>query len=61
MDMEDEKVPKTTGAPGLTIWIKAMPARASASICVTVPVTVTGDIAPASMKGEITVAWLWRA
>ena len=28
-----------------------MPARASASVCATVPATVTGDIAPARMKG----------
>ena len=30
-------------------------ARASANICVTVPVAVTGDIAPARIKGDITV------
>ena len=61
MDMEEEKVPKTTGAPGFTNCIKAMPARASARIWVTVPATVTGDMAPASMNGDMTVAWLWRA
>jgi trimethylamine--corrinoid protein Co-methyltransferase len=33
-----------------------MPASASARICVQVPTTVTGDIAPERMKGEMTVA-----
>ncbi|MGA1130619.1 MAG: M20/M25/M40 family metallo-hydrolase [Chthoniobacterales bacterium] len=33
-----------------------LPAMASARICVQVPTTVTGDIAPARIKGEITVA-----
>ena len=51
-----EKVPKMTGAPGLTSWVKQIPAIASARIWVQVPTTVTGDIAPASMKGEMTVA-----
>ena len=55
------KVPKTTGVPGLISCVSEIPAKASAKICVTVPVTVTGDMAPAKMKGEITVAWLLRA
>ena len=48
------KVPNTTGAPGRINWVRAMPAMASARIWVTVPVTVTGDMAPAKMKGETT-------
>ncbi len=61
MDMELAKVPKMTGAPGRTSWAKAMPASASARIWAQVPATVTGDMAPARMKGEMTVAWLFCA
>ena len=59
--MELPKVPNTTGAPGRTSWAKAMPASASAKSWAQVPATVTGDIAPARMKGDTTVAWLCRA
>ena len=38
-----------------------MPASDSASVCATVPATVTGDIAPARMNGVTMVAWLLRA
>ena len=38
-----------------------MPASASARIWVSVPAAVTGDIAPASRNGEMTVAWLFSA
>ena len=41
--------------------MKARPASASASVCVAVPATVTGDIAPARMKGVTMQAWLARA
>lgn len=61
MDIELAKLPKTTGAPGATSWTKAMPAIASASVCAAVPATVTGDIAPARMKGVTMQAWLLRA
>jgi len=61
MEIELAKVPNTTGAPGRTSCAKAMPASASARICVSVPATVTGLMAPDRMNGEITVAWLWRA
>jgi len=61
IDMEEAKVPKTTGAPGRQSCEKAMPTEASARICVMVPTVVTADMAPATMKGEITVAWLARA
>ena len=61
IEMALAKVPKTTGAPGRTSWAKAMPANASARIWAQVPATVTGDMAPARMKGEITVAWLFCA
>ena len=61
MDMDEAKVPKTTGAPGRQSWVSAMPTEASARICVSVPTAVTVDMAPARMNGEITVAWLARA
>tara|TARA_B100001142_G_C13851929_1_gene468611 strand:+ start:334 stop:558 length:225 start_codon:yes stop_codon:yes gene_type:complete len=56
IDTALEKVPNMTGAPGLTSWVKQIPAIASARIWVQVPTIVTGDIAPARMNGEITVA-----
>ncbi len=59
--MELAKLPNTTGAPGLTNWMKAMPAMASARVWAAVPATVTGDMAPARMKGVTMQAWLWRA
>ena len=53
MDIEEANVPKTTGAPGRTSWQNAIPESASAKACAANPATVTGDIAPAKMKGEI--------
>ncbi len=61
MEMELAKLPKITGAPGRTSWVKAMPASASARIWAQVPASVTGAMAPASTKGEMIVAWLCRA
>ncbi len=51
IEIDDAKLPSTTGAPGLTSWMNAMPDSASASVCAAVPATVTGDIAPARMNG----------
>ena len=56
METAAAKVPKITGAPGRQSCVKAIPASASARICVTVPAVVTGDIAPARINGETTVA-----
>ena len=61
MEMEEAKLPNTTGAPGLHNCTKAMPASASARVCAAVPATVTGDMAPARMKGVMMQAWLLRA
>ena len=61
MEIELANVPNTTGAPGRQIWVNAMPTIASARIWVSVPATVTGDMAPARMNGEMTVAWFARA
>ncbi|CAI8321635.1 MAG: Uncharacterised protein [Halieaceae bacterium] len=51
METAAAKVPKITGHPGRISWVSAMPAMASARIWVTVPVTVTGDMAPERIKG----------
>src|SRR5215472_15738695 len=61
IDRDEAKLPRTTGAPGLTNWARVIPASASASVWATVPATVTGDIAPARMNGVTIVAWLLRA
>src|ERR1700683_3193851 len=47
IEIDEAKLPSTTGAPGLTSCTSASPATASARVCATVPATVTGDIAPA--------------
>jgi hypothetical protein len=46
IEIDEAKLPRTTGAPGFTSCANDMPARASASVCAAVPATVTGDIAP---------------
>ena len=61
IDMDEAKLPKITGAPGLINWTSAMPANASASVTVQTPKVVTGAMAPARMKGVQMVAWLARA
>ncbi|MNR53378.1 hypothetical protein D3C85_1733830 [compost metagenome] len=54
-------MPNSTGAPLRISWVNEAPASTSARICVSVPATVTGLMAPDRMKGESTQAWLWRA
>src|SRR5215469_2396786 len=61
IDIDDAKLPSTTGVPGLISWTKAIPAIASARVCAATPATVTGAIAPARMNGVIRQAWLLRA
>ena len=61
IEIDDAKVPNSTGAPGRMSWVKAAPASTSASTCVSVPATVTGLMAPARMNGVMIVAWLLRA
>src|SRR3990172_2184048 len=61
MEIDDAKLPRTTGAPGRVSWTKVIPASASASVWAAVPATVTGDIAPARMNGVMSVAWLLSA
>ena len=57
MSTFDVKLPYIIGAPGLVIWPSVMPASASACARVSAPAMVTGAIAPASVKGVITVGW----
>ncbi len=61
IDIDEANEPRMTGAPGRTSWQKAMPASASASVCVAAPTTVAGLIAPARMNGVISTAWLASA
>src|SRR6185295_16018793 len=61
IESEDAKLPSTIGHPGFRICMKAMPASASASVWLAVPATVTGDMAPARMKGVTMQAWFARA
>ena len=61
MEIDEAKQPNSTGAPGRQSCVSAAPASTSASTCVSVPATVTGDMAPARMKGVTMVAWLARA
>src|SRR5256714_462933 len=56
IDSDEAKLPITTGAPGLTSWASVIPANDSANVWATVPATVTGDIAPARIKGVTIVA-----
>jgi hypothetical protein len=48
------KLPITQGAPGRIIWHSAITLRASAVCCTRAPASVTGAIAPMSVKGVIT-------
>src|SRR6185295_1842626 len=61
MDIDDANDPKMTGAPGRTIWQNAMPASASASVCVADAATVTGAIAPPRMNGVMSMIWFASA
>ena len=56
MSTFEVNAPYTTGAPSLTSCNKEIAASASAFCCVTAPTTVTGAIAPASVKGVIITA-----
>ena len=61
IDIDEANEPRMTGAPGRTSWQKAIPASASASVCVAAPTTVAGLIAPARMNGVISTAWFASA
>ena len=56
-DIEERKLPSTTGAPGRASWLKLTPAMPSASAWASAPAVVTGPIAPPRMKGAMTMPW----
>ena len=60
MSVLDRNEPNTTGHPGWTSCVSAMPASASAICCTSVAGIDTGDIAPISRNGVITTAWFAR-
>ena len=57
MSLFERNEPKITGAPGLISCTSAMPASASATCCVSVACTDTGDIAPISRNGVSSTGW----
>src|SRR4051794_23760871 len=57
MSTFEVNAPYTTGAPGLTIWVRATQNRASAFCWAIAAASVTGVIAPASVNGVATTAW----
>ena len=66
MSVLERNEPKTTGQPGLTSCVSAMPESASAICCTSVAGMETGDIAPISRNGVITTAsparlYSWQA
>ena len=61
IEIELANEPSTTGAPGRTSWVNAMPPSASARVWAHTPAAVTGAIAPARMNGVMMVAWLFSA
>src|SRR5215207_4436615 len=61
IDIELANEPNTTGAPGRTSCVNAMPAKDSASVWAATPADVAGAIAPARMNGVMMVAWLLPA
>ncbi len=54
MSTFEVKPPYITGTPGRTICVSTIPAIASACCCTSAPASVTGLIAPASVKGVMT-------
>ncbi len=61
MSVFERNEPNTTGQPGRIVWTSAIPASASATCCASVAGIETGDIAPMSRNGVITVGWPARA
>ena len=57
MSTLEVKPPYMTGAPGLTSWVRAMVARASAFCWARAPAIEAGAIAPDSVKGVTTTTW----
>src|SRR5271156_5436896 len=61
IEIDEAKLPRMTGQPGLISCTVAMPDIDSASVCAQVPAIVTGAMAPARMNGVTRQAWLLRA
>src|SRR5690606_13810868 len=61
IEMVLAKEPIRHGAPGLISWTSDRQASASARTCASVPATVHGLIAPASVHGVQATGWLLRA
>ena len=57
MSVFERKEPNTTGQPGRIVCTSAIPASASPTCWASVAGIETGDIAPMSRNGVITVAW----
>ena len=57
MSVFERNEPKTTGQPGRTSCVSAIPASASAICCTSVAGSDTGDIAPISRNGVTTTGW----
>ena len=57
MSTLEVKPPYITGTPGRTIWARTIPAIASACCWASAPASVTGDMAPARVKGVMTLTW----
>jgi hypothetical protein len=60
MSVFDRNEPNTTGQPGRTSCVSAMPESASAICWTSVAGIDTGDIAPISRNGVVTTAWFAR-
>src|SRR5215213_1526947 len=60
MSVFERNEPNTTGQPGLTSCVSAMPDSASAICCTSVAGIETGDIAPISRNGVVITAWFAR-
>ena len=52
--------PGPSAPTSIATFCSAMCSIASARVCAAVPATVTGDMAPARMKGVTITAWLAR-
>ncbi len=57
MSVAVKNEPYRQGAPGRTLCAIATPLRASATWIASAPATLTGEVAPASRNGVITVGW----
>ena len=60
MSVFERNEPNTTGQPGCTSWVSAIPESASAICCTSVAGIETGDIAPISRNGVVMTAWFVR-